>query len=38
MTSFASGYAIAGVPAVKENAWGGTLVQALTNAVGKLAR
>jgi hypothetical protein len=38
MTSFASGYAIAVVPAVTENAWGGTLVQALTNAVGKLAR
>ena len=38
MTSFASGYAIAVVPAVTENVWGGTLVQALTNAVGKLAR
>ena len=38
ITSFASGYAIAVVPAVTNNAWGGTLVQALTNAVGKLSR
>ena len=38
ITSFASGYAIAVVPAVTGNAWGGTLVQALTNAVGKAAR
>jgi hypothetical protein len=37
ITSFASGYAIAVVPAVARNAWGGTLVQVLTNAVGKLA-
>ena len=36
ITSFASGYAIAVVPAVVENAWGGTFVQALTNAVGNL--
>ena len=34
--SFLSGYGIAVVPAVTKNAWGGTLVQALTNAVGKL--
>lgn len=34
--SFASGYAIAVIPAVTGNAWGGTLVQALTNAVGRL--
>jgi hypothetical protein len=34
--SFASGYAIAVIPAVTGNAWGGTLVQTLTNAVGKL--
>ena len=37
ITSFASGYAIAVVPAVTNNAWGGTLVQTLTNAVGKLS-
>ena len=35
MTSFASGYAIAVIPAVTENAWGSTLVQTLTNAVGR---
>jgi hypothetical protein len=34
--SFASGYAIAVIPAVTGNAWGGPLVQALTNAAGKL--
>ena len=38
ITSFASGYAIAVVPAVTNNAWGGTLVQTLTNAVGRLSR
>jgi len=38
VTSFASGYAITIVPAVTENAWGGTLVQTLTNAVGRLTR
>jgi len=36
VTSFASGYAIAVVPAVTGNAWGGVLVQVLTNAVGGL--
>jgi hypothetical protein len=36
VTSFASGYAIAVVPAVTGNAWGGSLVQTLTNAVGRL--
>lgn len=36
VTSFASGYAIAVVPAITGNAWGGTLVQTLTNAVGRL--
>lgn len=36
LTSFASGYAIALIPAVTGNAWGGTLVQSLTNAVGRL--
>ena len=34
ITSFASGYAIAVIPAVTKNAWGSTLVQILTNAVG----
>jgi hypothetical protein len=34
--SFASGYAIAVVPAVSRNAWGSALVQTLTDAVGKL--
>lgn len=38
ITSFASGYAITVVPAVTENAWGGTVVQTLTNAVGSLAK
>jgi hypothetical protein len=37
ITSFASGYAIAVVPALTGNAWGGTLVQTLTNAVGKVS-
>lgn len=36
ITSFASGYAIAAVPAITGNAWGSTLVQTLTNAVGRL--
>lgn len=36
VTSFASGYAIAVVPAITRNAWGSTLVQTLTNAVGRL--
>jgi hypothetical protein len=36
VTSFASGYAIAVIPAVTENAWGSALVQILTDAVGKL--
>ncbi|MGB7622156.1 MAG: hypothetical protein WBN92_07375 [Terriglobia bacterium] len=36
ITSFASGYAIAVIPAVAENAWGSAVVQALTNAVGRL--
>jgi hypothetical protein len=36
LASFASGYAIAVVPALTGNAWGGTLVQTLTNAVGRL--
>lgn len=36
LASFASGYAIAVVPAITENAWGSALVQTLTNAVGKL--
>lgn len=35
-TSVASGYAIAVIPAVTENAWGGTLVQTLTDAIGTL--
>jgi hypothetical protein len=34
--SFASGYAIAVIPGVTGNAWGGALVQTLTNAAGKL--
>ena len=34
--SFASGYAIAVIPAVTASAWGSVLVQTLTNAVGKL--
>jgi hypothetical protein len=34
LDSFASGYAIAVIPAVTGNAWGGTFVQTLTNAVG----
>jgi hypothetical protein len=36
VTSLASGYAIAVVPAITGNAWGSTLVQTLTNAVGRL--
>ncbi len=36
ITSFASGYAITVVPAITGNAWGGTLVQTLTNAVGRI--
>jgi hypothetical protein len=38
ITSFVSGYAIAVVPAVTGNGWGGTLVQTLTNAVGNLSK
>ena len=34
--SFASGYAIAVIPAVTQNAWGGLLVQMLTNALGSV--
>jgi hypothetical protein len=36
IASFASGYAIAVIPGVTRNAWGGALFQTLTNAVGKL--
>jgi len=36
LTSFASGYAIAVIPAVTGNAWGSPVVQTLTNAVGRL--
>jgi hypothetical protein len=36
LTSFASGYAIAVVPAITGNSWGSNLVQTLTNAVGRL--
>ncbi|MFI5174854.1 MAG: hypothetical protein ACHQKY_08360 [Terriglobia bacterium] len=36
VASFASGYAIAVIPAVTGNAWGSTIVQTLTDAVGKL--
>jgi hypothetical protein len=36
ITSFASGYAIAVIPALTENAWGSVVVQVLTNAVGRL--
>jgi hypothetical protein len=36
IASFASGYAIAVIPGVTGNAWGGALVQTLTNAAGKL--
>ena len=36
ITSFASGYAVAVIPAVTENAWGSALVQILTNAVGRV--
>jgi hypothetical protein len=34
--SFASGYAVAVIPAVTENGWGSGVVQTLTNAVGRL--
>lgn len=34
--SFASGYAITGIPAITGNAWRGTLVQTLANAVGRI--
>jgi len=34
--SLASGYAIAVIPALTQNAWGSALVQTLTNAVGSL--
>ena len=36
VTSLASGYAIAVIPAVTGNAWGSALFQSLTNAVGQL--
>jgi hypothetical protein len=36
VTSAASGYAIAVIPAVTQNSWGSALVQTLTNAAGKL--
>lgn len=36
VASFASGYAIAVIPALAGNAWGSALVQTLTNAVGSL--
>jgi hypothetical protein len=36
VTSVASGYAIALIPALTGNAWGSALVQTLTNAVGSL--
>jgi hypothetical protein len=36
VTSFSSGYAIAVIPGVTGNAWGSTLFQTVTNAVGKL--
>jgi hypothetical protein len=36
LTSFASGYAVAMIPAVTGNAWGSIVVQTLTNAVGRL--
>ena len=36
LTSFASGYSIAVIPAVTENAWGSSLFQTATNAVGGL--
>ncbi len=35
-TSFASGYAIAVIPAVTGNAWGSAVFQSLTNAVGRI--
>ncbi|HYL93757.1 MAG TPA: hypothetical protein VEW69_11450 [Alphaproteobacteria bacterium] len=35
VASFASGYAIAVIPGATRNAWGSTLFQSLTNAVGK---
>src|SRR5208337_149724 len=35
VASFASGYAIAVIPAVTGNSWGSALVQTLTDAVGK---
>jgi hypothetical protein len=36
LTSFASGYAIAVLPAVTKNAWGSSLFETATNAVGGL--
>jgi hypothetical protein len=36
LTSFASGYAIAVIPAITTNAWGSSLFQTATNAVGGL--
>jgi hypothetical protein len=35
LTSFASGYAVAVIPAVTANAWGSVVVQLLTNAIGR---
>jgi hypothetical protein len=36
LSSFASGYAIAVIPAVTGNAWGGLLVQTITNSAGAI--
>jgi hypothetical protein len=36
ITSFASGYAIAVIPAITSNSWGSVLFQTLTNSVGRL--
>jgi hypothetical protein len=36
LTSFASGYGIAVIPAATKNAWGSSLFQTATNAVGRL--
>jgi hypothetical protein len=36
LTSFASGYGIAVIPAITRNAWGSSLFQTATNAVGGL--
>lgn len=34
VSSLATGYAVTAIPAMTENAWGGILVQVLTNAIG----